>query len=149
MILEIYSLLIIIIGLIFASFLMIRSELDSKYKVFSIIIFIILIFMEYHHLFITDFFNIMDISVHVIGGIAVFISFTSFKLSYKAKISIGFLIAIIIIIGIEFVQYLSSLAITLDAIEDIMYYIIGTGIGIAIFMISNRNEISEETFTFT
>lgn len=122
------------------------SDRFKNYRILSILCLIPTALLEFPHTLLPDPTNIIDISVHIAGGLTIFIAITNVKYFQKEKRELIAMLAVIVfIVALEVFQILLTLVadiggpITLDALEDILVTIGGGLIGLILARVFVKN----------
>lgn len=125
--------ILLMVGIIF------YSDRSKNYRILSVLCLIPTAILEFPHTLLPDPTNIIDISVHIAGGLTIFIAITNVKYFQKEKRELIAMLAVIaFIVALEVFQILLKLVadiggpITLDVIEDILVTIGGGLVGLIV-----------------
>jgi len=121
------------------------SDRPQNYRLLSIICLLPTAILEFPHTLLPDPTNIIDISVHITGGITIFMILNNLKtLPIEKRHLLSILAVIGFIIALEVFQILLFLfadiggPITLDVLEDVFLTIGGGIIGLIITKVHSR-----------
>jgi len=137
---DIILLVIILILLaVMILIIMFYSDRSQNYKLVSVILFIPGIILEFPHMLLPDPTNLIDITVHITTGLAIFLFVTHLRfIRIENRHWWAFLLCILSIIVIEillslleiFMGYVNPIGI--DSLEDILWNTFGGMIGLVI-----------------
>jgi glycopeptide antibiotics resistance protein len=123
------------------------SDRSRDYKIVSILCLLPTAILQFPHTLLPDPTNIIDISVHIAGGLTIFIILTNFKYIQEEKRDLFAMFGVIgFIVALEVFQIILKLTadiggpITLDVLEDIFLTIGGGLIGLIVTRISIKND---------